>query len=67
MIDHAIGLLKFVLGAVMLFGFVEVVRDYAEPTRRALRAWHRAVRRYGLHSNEARGAYARYLNVCRGR
>lgn len=67
MIDAMVGIVKFLLAGAAGFTAYELLRDWLHPVSRALRAWHRAVRRYGLHSGQACEAYSRYLDACRGR
>jgi hypothetical protein len=63
MIDALTTLAKFAIIGFAGWTLHELAQDWFNPSTRALRAWHRAVRRYGLHSDEARIAYDRYLNV----
>lgn len=63
MIDALLGIGKFLLAGAVGFTLYELLRDWLHPVPRALRAWHRSVRLYGLHSDEAREAYRRYLQA----
>jgi hypothetical protein len=63
MIDALTTLAKFAIIGFAGWTLRELAQDWFTPSTRALRAWHRTVRRYGLHSDEARAAYGRYLDA----